>query len=152
MSARRMRVISTDEIQFNHKPEKVLLTEKKKGVSQNGQTPSIIGICSYCVLDMSEIKYCSIQSWPRGGLSSLPMVPTTRNLTAPPTPPSKPKFVHKQRTTKHQVYLKNVFLSWKLRTDMLTQKLDKHTTYTSLEFQTLTTHKISNISRANHKT
>ena len=25
----------------------MLLTEKKKGVSQNGQTPSIIGICSY---------------------------------------------------------------------------------------------------------
>ena len=32
---------------------------------------------------MGEIKYCSIQSWPHGGLSSLPMVPTTRNLTAP---------------------------------------------------------------------
>ena len=27
----------------------MLLTEKQKGVSQNGQTPSIIGICSYCV-------------------------------------------------------------------------------------------------------
>ena len=35
---------------------------------------------------LSEIKYCSIQSWPHGGLSSLLMVPTTRNLTAPPTP------------------------------------------------------------------
>ena len=34
---------------------------------------------------LSEIKYCSTQSWPRGGLSSLPMVPTTRNLTAPST-------------------------------------------------------------------
>ena len=33
------RVISTEEIQFNHKPAKMLLTEKKKGVSQNGQTP-----------------------------------------------------------------------------------------------------------------
>ena len=33
-----------------------------------------------------EINYCSIQSWPRGGLSSLPMVPTTRNITTPPTP------------------------------------------------------------------
>ena len=29
----------------------MLLTENKKGASQNGQTPSIIGICSYCVLD-----------------------------------------------------------------------------------------------------
>ena len=68
----------------------MLLTEKKKGVSQNGQTPSIIGIFSYCVLDigqyLSDVKHCSIQSWPRGGLSSWPMVPTTRNLTAPPTP------------------------------------------------------------------
>ena len=35
---------------------------------------------------MGEIKYCSIQSWPRGGLSSLPMVSTKRNLTAPPAP------------------------------------------------------------------
>ena len=51
MSTRRKRVISTDEIKFNHKPAKMLLTEKKKGVSQNGQTPNIIGIRSYCVLD-----------------------------------------------------------------------------------------------------
>ena len=29
----------------------MLLTEKKKGVSQNGEIPNIIGICSYCVLD-----------------------------------------------------------------------------------------------------
>ena len=35
---------------------------------------------------LSELKYCSIQSWPRGVFSSLPMVPTTRNLTIPPTP------------------------------------------------------------------
>ena len=28
----------------------MLFTEKKKGVSQNGETPSMIGICSYCVL------------------------------------------------------------------------------------------------------
>ena len=38
MSARRKRVISTEEMQFNHKPAKMLLTEKKKGVSQNSQT------------------------------------------------------------------------------------------------------------------
>ena len=58
MSARRKRVISTEEIQFNHKPAKMLLTEKKKAVSQNGQTPSIIGICSYCVLDRPEFERC----------------------------------------------------------------------------------------------
>ena len=56
MSARRKRVISTDEIQFNHKPAKMLLTKKKKGVSQNGQTPTIIGICSYCVLDRAVFE------------------------------------------------------------------------------------------------
>ena len=58
MSARRKRVISTEEIQFNHKPAKMLLTEKKKGISQNGQTPSIIGICSYCVLDRPVFERC----------------------------------------------------------------------------------------------
>ena len=35
---------------------------------------------------LSDVKHSSIQSWPRGGLSSWRMVPTTRNLTAPPTP------------------------------------------------------------------
>ena len=58
MSARRKRVLSSEEIQFNHKPAKMLLTEKKKGVSQNGQTPSIIGICSYCVLDRPVFERC----------------------------------------------------------------------------------------------
>ena len=58
MSARRMRVISTEEIQFNHKPAKMLLTEKKKRVIQNGQTPSIIGICSYYVLDKPVFERC----------------------------------------------------------------------------------------------
>ena len=33
----------------------------------------------------SMLRHC-IQSWPRGGLSSWPMVPTTRNLTAPTHP------------------------------------------------------------------
>ena len=56
MSARRKRVISTYEIQFNHRPAKMLLTEKK-GVSQNGQTPNIIGICSYCVLDRPVFEW-----------------------------------------------------------------------------------------------
>ena len=37
----------------------MLLTEKKKkGVSQNGQTPRIIGICSYCVLDKPVFEQC----------------------------------------------------------------------------------------------
>ena len=36
----------------------MLLTGKKKGVSQNGQTPSIIGICSYCVLDRPVFERC----------------------------------------------------------------------------------------------
>ena len=59
MSARRKRVISTEEIQFNHKPAKMLLTEKRRDrVSQNGQTPSIIGICSYCVLDRPVFEQC----------------------------------------------------------------------------------------------
>ena len=58
MSARRKRVISTEEIQFNHKPAKMLLTDKKKGVIQNGQTPSIIGICSYCALDRPVFERC----------------------------------------------------------------------------------------------
>ena len=58
MSARRKRVISAEEIQFNHKPAKMLLTEKQKGVSQNGQIPSIIGICSYCVLDRPVFERC----------------------------------------------------------------------------------------------
>ena len=58
MSARRKRVISTEEIQFNHKPAKNVIDRKKKGVSQNGQTPSIIGICSYCVLDRPVFERC----------------------------------------------------------------------------------------------
>ena len=57
MSGRRKRVISTEEIQFNHKPAK-MFWPKKKGVSQHGQTPSIIGICSYCVLDRPVFKRC----------------------------------------------------------------------------------------------
>ena len=36
----------------------MLLTEKKKGVSQNGQTPSITGIRSYCVLDRPVFEWC----------------------------------------------------------------------------------------------
>ena len=35
----------------------MLLTEKKKGVSQNGLTPNIIGICSYCVLDRPVFEW-----------------------------------------------------------------------------------------------
>ena len=57
MSARRKRVMSTEEIRFNNKPAKMLLTEKKT-VSQNGQTPSIIGICSYCAVDRPVFERC----------------------------------------------------------------------------------------------
>ena len=43
MSARGKRVISTEEIQFNHKPAKILLTKKE------GSQPKWPN-CSYCVL------------------------------------------------------------------------------------------------------
>ena len=36
----------------------MLLAEKKKGVSQNGQTLSISGTCSYCVLDRPAFERC----------------------------------------------------------------------------------------------
>ena len=66
----------------------MLLTEKSESAKM--AKPLILLGFAYIVYKigqyLSEIKYCSIQSWPRGGLSSLPMVPTTRNLTAPPTP------------------------------------------------------------------
>ena len=58
MSARRKRVISTEEIQFNHKPAKMLLTKKRRKLAKNGQTPSTIGICSYCVLDRPVFERC----------------------------------------------------------------------------------------------
>ena len=105
MSPRRKRVISTDEIQFNYKPAKILLTEKE-GSQPNGQTPNIIGICWYCVLDRPVFEWNQVLLHPEltpwwsflfadgahhkkpysPTLSFLPMVPTTRNLTAPPTP------------------------------------------------------------------
>ena len=61
---------------------------KKKAVSQNGQTPNIIGICSHCVLDRPVFEWNQILLHLEltSGLSSLPMVPATRNLTALPTP------------------------------------------------------------------
>ena len=78
-------------MQFNHKPTKMLLTEKKKGVSPNGQTPNIIGICSYYVLVRPVFEWNQVLLRPEltpggGGVSSLPMVSTTRNLITPPTP------------------------------------------------------------------
>ena len=39
----------------------------------------------FCTRYASMSEYCS-KNWPRGGLSSSPMVPTTTNLTAPATP------------------------------------------------------------------
>ena len=56
MSAKRKRVISTDEMRSNHKSAKMLLTEKW-GVSQNGQTPNLIGICIYCVQDRPVFEW-----------------------------------------------------------------------------------------------
>ena len=95
MSARRKRVISTDEIQFNRKPAKIVLIEKKR-VSQNGQTPNIIGICLYCVLDRPVFELNQILLHPEltlwwSSLLPLLMVPTTRNLAAPPTPYPHPR-------------------------------------------------------------
>ena len=53
MSAKRKRVISTDEIQFNHEHAKMLLTKKnrEKMSVKHGLIPNIIGICSYCIPD-----------------------------------------------------------------------------------------------------
>ena len=65
MSARRKRVISTDEIQFNYKPAVYVIDRKKKGVSQNGQTPNIIGICSYCVLDRPVFEWNQVLLHPK---------------------------------------------------------------------------------------
>ena len=70
------------------KVPKMLLAKKKKWVSQNVQTPYIIGICWYCVLDRTVYEWNQVLLHPEltlGGLSSLPMVPTSRNLTAPAT-------------------------------------------------------------------
>ena len=58
MSARRKRVISTEEIQFNHKPAKMLLTEKRRESAKMAKPPSIIGVCSYCVLDRPVFERC----------------------------------------------------------------------------------------------
>ena len=61
------------------------IDRKNKGVSQNGQTRNIIGMCLYCVLDRPVLEqnqtlhHPELTSW----WSSLPMVSTTRNLTAP---------------------------------------------------------------------
>ena len=40
------------------------MDRKKKGVSQNGQTQSIIGICSYCALDRPVFEQCQTQLHP----------------------------------------------------------------------------------------
>ena len=36
------------------------IDRKKKGVSQNGQTPNLTGICSYCVLDRPVLEWTQI--------------------------------------------------------------------------------------------
>ena len=59
MSTRRKRVISTEEIQFNHKPAKMLLTEKRRESAKMAKLgPSTIGICSYYVLDRPVFERC----------------------------------------------------------------------------------------------
>ena len=65
MSARRKIIISTDEIQFNHKPAKLLLTLKKERVSQNDQTPNTTGICSYCVPERPVFEWNQILLHPK---------------------------------------------------------------------------------------
>ena len=71
-------------------PPKCYWPKKKKGVSQNGQTPRIIGICSYCVLDRPEFERCQtllhLDLTPWWSFLLADGMPTTRNLTAPPTP------------------------------------------------------------------
>ena len=57
MSARRKRVISTKEIQFNHKPAKMSLTEKRRE-SAKPLYLSMIGISSYCVIDRPVFERC----------------------------------------------------------------------------------------------
>ena len=89
MSARRKRVISTDDIQFNHKPAKNVIGRKKRESVKMAKSPNIIWICSHCVLDRPVFEWNQVLLHPdltRCGLSSLPMVPTTINFTAPPTP------------------------------------------------------------------
>ena len=106
MSARRKRVISTEEIQFNHKPAKMLLTEKRRESAKMAKPQVKLGsahIVYYIGQYLSDVKHCSIQSWPRGGLSSWPMMPTTRNLTAPPTPRRTQEKWGKSTDRKHNV-------------------------------------------------
>ena len=94
MSTRKKRVISTEEMQFNHKPAKMLLTEKKKGVSQNGQTASIFGICSFCVLDRPVFDRCQTLLHPEltpWWSFLLADGAHHKNLTAPPTGPTHAK-------------------------------------------------------------
>ena len=64
-----------------------MLMAKKEGSQPKWPNPkynwNLFILCTSIVYQyLSKI----IQNWPSGGLSSLPMVPTTRNLTAPPTP------------------------------------------------------------------
>ena len=60
----------------------------KKGSQSKWPNPKfnwdLLILCSYIGQHLTEVKYCSIQSWLRGGLSSLPMVSTKKIF--PPTP------------------------------------------------------------------
>ena len=59
MSARRKRVISTNEMKFHHKPAKMLLTEKRRESAKMAK-PQIIGICSYFVLNRPVFEWTQI--------------------------------------------------------------------------------------------
>ena len=65
----------------------MLLTEKK-GVSQKGQTPSIILICSYCVLDRPEFDRCQTLLHPELTPGNAYMFPLS--LWCPPQVTSQP--------------------------------------------------------------
>ena len=63
MSARRKRVISTEEIQFNHKPAKMLLTEKRRESAKMAKPQVLLGSAHIVIGQyLSDVKHCSIQS------------------------------------------------------------------------------------------
>ena len=78
-----------DEIQFNHKPAEMLLTEKRRASAKMAKPKYnwdlLIFYTRYAITGVKSSTAPS-RADPRGGLSSLPMVPTTTNLTDPPTP------------------------------------------------------------------
>ena len=76
-----------------------VIDRNKKGVSQNSQTPSIIGICSYCVLDRPVFERCQTLLHPE-------LIPWWSFLLAdgapPPPPPPPPPELGSNKGNKHQ--------------------------------------------------